>query len=111
MSVVTSVLLTVSCCEEGFSDEPGDPAPKLDRINQFLQQGRFAPLTCLTPHMSGNKHPQTYTYGAGYNHFVEELFTELIQSMNWSHPENVVFIMQPEEGETRVWRPEPYPYD
>lgn len=42
---------------------------------------------------------------AGYNWFDEDEFAAFVLSVDWNWPENVVLTIQPEEGETRVWRP------
>lgn len=104
MSVVTSILLTMSVVEDGFHPEEGN-APHLARIIDFLVERGFLPLAYLSPHMCTGKHPQTLTFGGGYNYFPEEEFEQFIAMFEWGSPENVVLVMQPEEGETKVWRP------
>ncbi len=100
MSVVTSVILQMSCAEDGFV---GDDTSRLDKINAFLASSKHPPLTDLTPHMGGNRHPQTYVFGGGYNHFFERKFSEFIMRFDWKRRANVVLVMNPEAGPTRVW--------
>ena len=105
MSVVTSVILSVSCAEDGFDPEKTIDRDKIDKINAFLVANGKMPLAFLTPHMGCGKHPQTMTFGGGYNHFPEDGFLDFIRALDFEYPENVVLVMQPEEGETFVWSP------
>lgn len=96
MSVVTAVTLIY---RPNFSD----PAKE---INDWLKLHDFMPLESISRFYGGNKHPQCRVLGAGYNYFtVEEEFIEFIQNISWDSPENMVLIIQPEEGSTKVYRP------
>ena len=101
MSVVTGLVLTCSVAE-GQGDDQGPT--QLPVIRTWLRERKFAPLADVTHHASGMKHPQCYIYAAGYNYFDEDAFARLITNLAWEYPENVVLIMQPEDGATRVWR-------
>lgn len=102
MSFVSSVLLQVSCAEESFHDE--GPRPGLVAINDWLSQRNMLPIVELDELMCCGKHPQTYVFGGGYNHFPEDDFADFILGMKWDCPENVVLVINPEEGPTRIWR-------
>lgn len=104
MSVVTSVILSMSCTENGFDVEENDTI-QIDRINGFIRDHGKSDLHFLTPHMRNGKDPQTFTFGGGYNNFPNDEFLEFIQAIQWEHPENVVLVLQPEQGDTIVWRP------
>lgn len=104
MSVVTSVLLTMSVVEDGFDPDIGDTS-RLDEVQKWLAEHGKAPLGHLTPYMPGGKHPQSETFGGGYNHFPIDDFREYILNFGWVSPENVVLVMQPDHGETIVVRP------
>ena len=108
MSVVTSVILTMTAGEDGFDEEFNGGTTKLDALNETLADHGKMPLACLTDHMCRGKHPQTLTFGGGYNYFPTEAFTVAVQGIEWAYPENVVLIIQPEEGPTSVWRPIDY---
>lgn len=104
MSVVTSILLTVSSTESGFDPEVNDIG-KICRINNFIRSHGKSDLHFLTPHMCNGKHPQTLTHGGGYNNFPNDAFINFVAGIDWDDPENVVLVLQPEEGATIVWRP------
>jgi hypothetical protein len=110
MSVITSVILTVSCVEDGFDLDAKD-STQIDRINGFIQAHGHSDLQFLTVHMCGEKHPQTFTFGGGYNLFPEEDFLEFLDTIQWQCPENTVVVLQPESGDTIVWRPSAYDPD
>ena len=104
MSVVSSVILQMSVCECAFEGEL-EIRPGLVELTAWLEIRGFQPLAELQERMSGSKHPQTYVFGAGYNHFPEDEFAGFIMGMKWGYPENVVLVIQPEDGRTRIWRP------
>lgn len=108
MSVVSSVLLQIHCAENEFTENERIPdyvPPGIQRINDWLDERGKMSLVQLDEQMCCGKHPQTLVFGGGYNHFPEDDFAEFILSLHWDNPENVVLIINPEEGPTRVWRP------
>lgn len=104
MSVVSSVILQVSCAEKGF-DTDVTTHFLLDEINRWLGRQGKLPLRDLTPYMPCGKHPQTFVFGGGYNYFPEEEFAEHILSLEYEYPESVVLLINPEDGATKVFRP------
>ena len=105
MSVVTAVTLIISVLD-GSCNDTDDPGPCVLEMNEWLGQERFLPLVEVTDHYGGSKHPQCLTYGAGFHGFPNPTeFAEFVCSREWDQPENVVLIIQPEEGETVVYRP------
>ncbi len=103
MSVVSSVLLQMSVCEDAFDMALGPGG--LLMLAAFLDGHGKRPLADLTDHMPCGKHPQTFVFGGGYNYFPEDEFAEFVMAIEWQCPENVVLVINPEEGPTRVWRP------
>lgn len=102
MSIVSGITLHV-----GVLDDHEDNAPVWNKINEFLASKDVRPLVRVDDHYGGSKHPQCAVYGAGYNYFssVEDEFAAFIISLEWGDPENVVLIIQPENGPTKVYRP------
>jgi hypothetical protein len=106
MSVVTGVVLCMSVCEEDGSQGEDGPPALLEQINAWLA-GRSAHfrLPDITESAGGGKHPQMYIAAAGFNYFPEDDFAAFVMALPWLNPENAVLVMEPEEGETRVFRP------
>ena len=104
MSIVSGVVLCTSCCELDFLD--GDVGPLL-QINEWLAAQDLGPLVRVEGLAGGNKHPQMFIACAGYNYFYshEDAFAAFVMSLPWENPENVVLVIEPEEGATRLWRP------
>lgn len=111
MSVVTGILMVCSLADE----EGCVPA-----INRWLGEQYSAgdnlgnDLADTVPDrsrrrrgMGGNKHPQFYSAGAGYNGFdhLTEAFVDFWRSLPWADPEEAVLIVRPEEGPVSVHRP------
>ncbi|MGH7947335.1 MAG: hypothetical protein ACREF9_20370 [Opitutaceae bacterium] len=106
MSVVTGFVLICSVGEDLERAEA--PPGNLARINEWLCHRGFSALVDLAEgHAVGNKHPQLFLYSAGYNDFPEDEFIAFFHTLMWETPERCVLVLQPEEGETRVVRPEP----
>lgn len=59
----------------------------------------------LSGEYGGRKHPQCHVYGAGINHMKIAEFAERVMEYEWAYPENVVLVVQPEAGDTMVYRP------
>lgn len=107
MSRVTGVMLI---CEVSGNEER--PDEQMAEILAWLaeretESGKWA-LTEISDHAGGWKHPQFDAWSGGFNWFggLEDEFAAFVMSREWGAPENLVLIMQPEEGETRVFRPE-----
>jgi len=95
MSVVSGVTLLCSCVED-------DQMPAL---NAWLDsQQIIARFREVSESGGGNKAPQQDIYQAGYNYFREDEFAAFVGALPWQSPENVVLVIQPEDGKTRVWR-------
>ena len=95
MSVVSGITLMMRCGEE-------DALPAL---NAWLDAHEItARFTDVTDAFGGNKRPQTRVYGSGLNFFNEDAFADEIGCRPWQYPANVVLVIQPENGPTRIWR-------
>ncbi|HLJ64633.1 MAG TPA: hypothetical protein VKT70_11040 [Stellaceae bacterium] len=104
MSAVTGFVLIYTLAEDVMSAE--HPPGSVARINQWLAERNFeAPAELADRYASGNKHPQLYLHAAGYNHFPEDAFIDFFATLPWQCPENVILILQPEAGATRIVRP------
>lgn len=103
MSVVSGVVLCMSAGEEEMEDEL---APLLVEVNRWLAARGAFRLDPVEDGFGGSKHPQMIVAGGGFNHFDEDAFAEFVLGLPWGEPENVVLIIQPEDGPTRVFRPE-----
>ncbi len=57
-------------------------------------------MKMLEDYTGGNKHPQMCIAGGGFNHFPEQHFLDWFKTLNWYSPDNIVLIMQPEDGPT-----------
>jgi hypothetical protein len=90
MSVVSGVTLLTSCVEA----IEGDVLTLLEGVE----------LKRLDEAYGGTKHPQQYVFGAGINHASDDEIAARVIEHQWESPENVVLIIQPEEGQTRIWR-------
>ncbi len=62
-------------------------------------------LAEVSDHAGGGKHPQFHAYCGGFNYFDEDEFAMFAMSREWEFPENVVLILQPEDGPTRTFTP------
>lgn len=105
MSIVTGIIVVASVCE---GDGNLSPEASVERLNDWLSahyRDESRALRLLTEHFGGNKHPQLVAAGAGLNHLDEDAFAEAFLAMPWTDPENVLLIMQPEDGPTKVIRP------
>lgn len=98
MSVVTAVTLVCSLMEED--------GEAIAHVNKWQAERGNEPLVDVSDHYGGRKHPQCMTLGAGWHHhFDVDEFAAFVTAQPWINPENVVLILQPEEGATRIWRP------
>lgn len=98
MSNVSGVTLLCSCAEHDNV---------IVKLHEWLRTHNQAPceFTELDEHYGGSKHPQQHVYGAGLNYLDEAEFESFVRSLLWDYPENVVLVIQPEDGSTRTWRP------
>lgn len=104
MSIVTSVILCTSCGEGSW-----------DRVNSWLADHGFEGLAAVEHNFSGNKASQMTVGGGAYFRSTEatgdifnsviETFITFVIGLPWDYPENVVLVVQPEDGPTRVERP------
>lgn len=107
MSVVSGVTLICSLIESDFDD--GHDI--VETLNRFIHEDGCASHTVfveLSEKYGGHKHPQHYAFCAGINFLQEDEFAKKVMALEWQCPENVILIIQPEDGDTRVFRPE-YP--
>jgi hypothetical protein len=106
MSVVSGITLLTGVSEDYIEQEDGsDRWPLIERINIWLDERNFSALTSVEDHYGGSKHPQLTVHGAGFNYFPEDDFAAFVLSLPWKQPENMLLIIQPEEGPTKVYRP------
>ena len=107
MSYVTSLVLHVSCAEDGF-DAEDDHADgnRIHAINIWLRERGFGPLKEMGNDTGGNKHTQIYLFCAGYNFFSCDEFLAYFKDMKFDFPEQVVLAMTVEADSTIVYRPE-----
>lgn len=102
MGIVSGVVLCTSCAETQVGDEDS-PVVLFERIGEWLvSRGQ---LNRVEDGFGGWKHPQMYVLGGGFNSFPEDEFAEFVMSLPWDNPENVVLVIQPDQGTTRVFRP------
>jgi hypothetical protein len=105
MSVATGLVLICSVSE--LMNWAEDPPGNIPSVNQWLSDRRLDGLKELADGgATGNKHPQLLLYAAGYNYFPEDEFIKFFHTLQWESPERAVLVLQPEDGATRVIRPE-----
>lgn len=97
MSVVTGIMLITSLNDDDAISE----------VQAWLGERRGGQqLIDVSDGAGGHKHPQFEALAAGINGFLEgDEFAAFVMSREWWNPENVVLILQPETGDTRVFRP------
>jgi len=105
MSVVSGVTLITSL-SDGEYQGSGD---LLLALNDFLKRAGYdrGSFIEISSFYGGSKHPQCSVYAGGFNHFsgYHESLITWVAAFKWENPENVVLVIQPEEGETIVFRP------
>jgi len=106
VSVVSGVVLCASIAED--CSGPSGQLVLFERIQEWLVEhaGPFQQLNSVEDSFGGSKHPQMFVAGGGFNHFPEDDFAAFVLSLPWQNPENVVLVIDPEEGAPRVFRPE-----
>jgi hypothetical protein len=102
MSNVTGLILVCSLMDgEGPAEDGiGD---NIVALNAWLHARGFGPLVDVADYSGGTKHPQCCTFHCGYNYFPAAEFMNCVLAIHWDDPENLVLIMQPEEGATTVY--------
>lgn len=106
MSYVSGVVLQVDLADDREADSGNSPIWK--SIDEWLnghESGPFRPLRDVTDGLVLHKHPQTYVCGGGYNYFPDEEFAAFVMALPWENPDNVVLLINPEEGPTMVFTP------
>jgi len=101
VSWVSGVTLCTSCVEE--DDDEGNSVT-WTQVNAWLTEHDFAPLARVEDRAAGTKAMQQCVGIGGYNGFYADDFAAFVRSVDWNAPERVVLVIQPEEGETQVWR-------
>lgn len=106
MSFVTTIGLMTRLSESGFSPRNNDDA-KLTAINQFMIERQCYELIDLTDAIDREsvKVPGSRLLSAVGNYFPSSEFVKFMDTLEWEDPDYVVLILQPEEGETTIWRP------
>jgi hypothetical protein len=100
MSFVTGIMLIIG---------PGDfDEQSIAEVQAWLSERKWPQLVDVSDASGGNKHPQFECWSAGINYFDETGFTAFVMSRDWLAPENMVLIIQPEEGSARVYRCDGY---
>ena len=107
MSVVSGVVLCASCTEEYRNQGEDGPPLWFEQINGWIvkQDRHWGQLKMVEYHFGGRKHPQMCVAGGGFNYFDEDAFVQIVLAFPWESPENVVLVIEPEDGPTRVFRP------
>lgn len=95
MSVVTGIVLCTSIAETPTN---------FSKIDAWLADHSCSSLHEVDEHCCNGKHPQMSIRGGGYNYFSNEEFLQFFKTLLWAYPENVVLVLQPEDGTTVVLR-------
>ncbi len=104
MSTVSGVVICTHCGEtDPGEDGPDDPC-LWQRIDAWLVEHGHKPLVRVEDHAVTQKHPQMSIAAGGLNVLDEDAFSAFVMSLPWRYPENVVLVLEPEEGATRVFR-------
>jgi hypothetical protein len=90
-----------------------EDSPALEEVQTWLAGSKDGQqLRDVSDYAGGGKHPQFLAMSAGINGFWDdEEFIAYVLARNWSDPENLVLVIQPEDGATRVFRPGNYQID
>lgn len=96
MSVVSGIVLCASVDDEdNFS---------WTQIRNWLGERHYGDVMPVADRLGGEKHPQMVVAGAGYDDFPNDEFAVFVLSLPWVAPENLVLIIQPEDGPTKIYR-------
>jgi hypothetical protein len=94
MSYVTGVVLIMSCAEDtGDTDTPD----LLTQINGWLFARKFGNLVLVQEQFGGNKHPQMFVAGGGYNYLPCDEFAAMVLALPWEYPSQVALVLSTEE--------------
>lgn len=104
MSVVSSVILTFTICEDSTELPVGfDFFPLLYSVNEWLINHNQGQLTDTSQAAGGDKHPQTVIATGGFNGLDEGEFSKFVLSLDWQFPENFALLIQPENGPLKIF--------
>ncbi len=103
---VTTISLMTRLSESGFNSVSSDGA-KIEAINRYLTERESEGLIDLTDVLdrSSSKVPGSRLLSAVCNNFSKAGFIRFMEILNWDDPDYVILVLQPEEGETTIWRP------
>lgn len=91
----------------GYADDADGEV--VAEVQAWLAERGRGQLVDVADEAGGFKHPQFHALAAGVNYFLEDNeFAAFVVSRDWRAPWSVVLILQPEEGETKVYRPGNY---
>lgn len=97
MSVVSGVILT--CC---LMEEDTD---NVARVNAWIRERHGGgELVNVADQAGGKKHPQCEIWIGGFNAMQEDEFVAFVLRLPWDEPSNMVLVIKPEKGPTRIWR-------
>lgn len=91
MSIVTSVTIITHCAENTI----------VPAINGWLLTHGCSPLIQIDSHSGGNKAMQCNVWAGAYSRMIDDL-PKVFAALSSDYPENLVMIIQPEEGPTEV---------
>jgi hypothetical protein len=97
LSVVSGVVLTFGVCET-------EGAQHVAILNAYLAEKGKGALISVTDAAGGTKHPEIDIYAGGFNYLDEDEFAAMAMAAPWQDPENVILIINPQQGPTRVYR-------
>lgn len=103
MSVVTGIMLIIGAGD--FGEQP------IAEVQAWLYDRRLPPLVETSDASGGNKHPQFECWSGGFNYFDDDEFIAFVMGREWLAPENMVLVVQPEEGASRVFRADRHQID
>lgn len=86
-------------------DDTGSLGSTWERVQAWLQARDFRPLCIVMESMASTKAAEMIVGARAYNHFPYGEFAAFVQSLPWEYSENVVLVIQPQEGSTGVFRP------
>jgi len=98
MSIVTSMVLCVALSETYLTNN-------ISLINDWLEALGAGNFQRVDESFGGAKYSQMVVYGLATSRFINEDFISFLRSLPWNAPENMVFVLKPEEGRTQVFGP------
>lgn len=104
MSVVSGITVICATYEPGFTDVGLALDLRLSDLHDAVGR-RGSWFHEVSDHAGGYKHPQCRVYVAGINYLDDaDRFAARVLDLQWKYPENLVIVVQPEDGATRVWQ-------